>query len=60
MKRYDPARADARPIEDKALGLIFAMDDAAAARLHSKLADMAKVNTDGGKRAAMFHGRATE
>jgi hypothetical protein len=56
MKRYDPSRADARPIHEKALGLIFAMDAAAAANLHSTLARMATGTCAGAKRAQMFKG----
>jgi vacuolar-type H+-ATPase subunit E/Vma4 len=41
MKRYDPSRADARPIEEKAYGLIFAMTDKEAARLRQMLLDEA-------------------
>lgn len=60
MIGYDPRRADARPIEEKALGLIYAMDDAAAARLRSKLDEMAKHKGAGGQRAAMFCGKIEE
>jgi hypothetical protein len=56
MMRYDPSRADARPIHEKALSLIFAMDDAAAANLHSTLARMATGTGAGAKRAQMFKG----
>jgi hypothetical protein len=53
--RETPAsRADCRPIEDKALGLIFEMDDAAAKWLRAQLADMA---AKGSRRAAMFLGK---
>ncbi len=55
---FDPRRADARPIEEKALGLIFAMDDAAAERLREKLAEMGNGDTPGRQRAAMFCGKA--
>lgn len=54
MKRYDSHRADSRPIEEKALSLLFAMDDAAAVRLAEKLSDLANSKTPGGSRAAMF------
>jgi hypothetical protein len=47
------SRADRRPIEEKALCLLFAMDDAAAERLHAQLADMA---AKGSRRAALFKG----
>ncbi|MEB3214582.1 MAG: hypothetical protein VKL39_24750 [Leptolyngbyaceae bacterium] len=50
---YDPMRADRRPIDEKALGLIFAMDDAAAERLHRTLSAMAAAKS---RRAAMFWG----
>jgi hypothetical protein len=56
MKRYDPNRADTRPIHEKALSLIFAMDDAAAAKLHSTLGRMATGTGAGAKRAQMFKG----
>lgn len=46
-------RADNRTIEEKALGLIMAMDDQAATRLRKRLADMAAKKS---KRAAMFLG----
>lgn len=55
---FDPRRADVRPIEEKALGLLFAMDDAAAERLRAKLAEMKIGDTAGKKRAAMFCGKA--
>lgn len=48
-------RDDDRSIEDKALGLIYAMDDAAALRLLFKLREMA---AKGSNRAAMFCGGA--
>lgn len=53
MKRYDPMRADARAIEDKALGLIMAMTDEEAHALHSMLSGMALRKS---KRAEMFVG----
>lgn len=53
MKRLSAARADQRPIEEKALGLLFAMDDQAAARLHAMLKKMAAASS---KRATMFLG----
>lgn len=55
MKRLPEHRADARPIEEKALGLIFAMDDDAAKRLHEMLRHMASRDS---KRARMFVGSA--
>lgn len=60
MIGYDPRRADARPIEEKALSLIYAMDDAAAARLREKLSAMAQHKSAGGRRAAMFCGTIEE
>jgi hypothetical protein len=56
MKQFNPRRADARPIEEKALGLIFAMDAEAAKRLHDTLAVMASSSGAGSKRARMFLG----
>lgn len=57
MKRYDPRRADRRPIEEQALGFIYAMDDAAALCLHARLKEMAgDAKTPGKQRAAMFVG----
>jgi hypothetical protein len=55
VKRLPEHRADARPIEEKALGLIFAMDDDAAKRLHEMLRHMASRDS---KRARMFVGSA--
>jgi hypothetical protein len=58
MMRYDPRRADDRPIEDKALGLLFAMTDEQAKALHNKLATMIGSKTTAGElRAAMFFGQ---
>lgn len=54
MKRYNPLRADARPIEEKALGLIMAMDDAAAWRLREALERLASQKLT---RAQMFCGK---
>lgn len=53
---YDPRRADDRSIEEKALGLIYAMNDDQAQALRQKLAEMSVPNTAGGKRAKMFCG----
>ena len=53
MKRYDPTRASSRVIEEKAFGLIMAMNDDQATRLFEKLLEMAKNKS---KRASMFCG----
>lgn len=50
-------RADERSIEDKALGLLFAMTREQAAALHERLSTMAgRRTTAGERRAAMFVG----
>lgn len=54
MKRYDPKRADARPIEEKAFGLIFAMSEEEASALLKRLESM--VSKHNSKRAKMFVG----
>lgn len=56
MKRFDQMRADNRPIEDKAIGLIFAMNDEQALCLLAKLRQMAARPGAGGERAEMFCG----
>ena len=57
MKRYDPQRADARSLPEKAIGLLFAMTDDQASEVLSWL-QAARGNgaTAGQKRAAMFCG----
>lgn len=61
MTMYDPGRADSRPIEEKALGLLYAMTDDQAKLLLEKLARMAGGGqTAGQKRAAMFVGKVME
>ena len=54
MKRFSDMRADRRSIEDKASGLIYAMDDAAAERLFERLKWQAEKES---ARAKMFLGR---
>jgi hypothetical protein len=58
MKMYDPRRADDRCIEDKALGLLFAVDADAADNLHQTLLRMSqgKGKSAGAGRAKMFLG----
>jgi hypothetical protein len=60
MKVYDPRRADDRCIEDKALGLLFSMDDAAADNLHQTLLRMSQGKGAGAGRAKMFLGAKSE
>ena len=54
MKMYDPRRADARTIDEKAFGLIFAMTNEDAEKLHARLLKMVDVHKS--NRAAMFVG----
>lgn len=56
MKRHDPLRTDMRPIELKALSLLFAMTDDEAERLRMSLMELAATKTAGGARARMFCG----
>jgi hypothetical protein len=56
MMRYNEMRADSRAIEEKALGLIYAMDDAQADALLVKLKEMSAGKTAGSARARMFCG----
>ena len=53
MKRWSDMRADRRPIEEKAFGLIFAMTNEQAETLFQKLQYMKEMNS---KRAIMFTG----
>lgn len=57
MKRFPEHRADDRPIEQKALGLLFAMNSNQAENLIAILKGMAGNRTTAGEnRAAMFVG----
>ena len=57
MKRFPEHRTDDRTIEQKALGLLFAMNSSEAENLLAILKGMAGSRTTaGGKRASMFVG----
>lgn len=57
VKLFSGRRVDDRPIEDKAYGLIFAMDTIAAQRLLRKLEEQKAHDS---QRAAMFCGKQKE